>query len=113
MAPHVALFRAPPPLSIPSQRFHAKQICINGLKPITTTTTTSSSSCYFPCSTTTQRGSCSTVIACSSSNGRNPDSVDDDGVKSVERRLEEKRRAELSARIASGEFTVNKQSGYA
>jgi hypothetical protein len=36
----------------------------------------------------------------------------DDGVKSVEQLQEEKRRAELSARIASGEFTVE-QSGYA
>lgn len=35
----------------------------------------------------------------------------EDGVKSVEKLLEEKRRAELSARIASGEFTVEK-SGY-
>ncbi|KAK8545592.1 hypothetical protein V6N13_066865 [Hibiscus sabdariffa] len=51
------------------------------------------------------------VVKCgSSSNGREPDSVDD-GVKSVERLLEEKRRAELSARIASGEFTVQK-SGF-
>ncbi|KAJ1443535.1 Cytochrome P450 [Sesbania bispinosa] len=102
MASHVALLHAPP-LSIPTQRFQNKQICIKGLKLST------SSSC-FPCSTTTQRGSCSSVIACSSSNGRNPDSVDD-GVKSVERLLEEKRRAELSAKIASGGFTVNQQSG--
>lgn len=36
----------------------------------------------------------------------------EEGVKSVEQLLEEKRRAELSARIASGEFTVE-QSGYA
>lgn len=49
------------------------------------------------------------MVKCSSSNGREPDSVD--GVKSVERLLEEKRRAELSARIASGEFTVEK-TGY-
>ncbi|KAK8520031.1 hypothetical protein V6N13_031500 [Hibiscus sabdariffa] len=48
------------------------------------------------------------VVKCgSSSNGREPGSVED-GVKSVERLLEEKRRAELSARIASGEFTVQK-----
>lgn len=61
-----------------------------------------------------------TVIRCSynsNGNGREPpgngggDSVDD-SVKSVEKILEEKRRAELSARIASGEFTVEK-SGYA
>lgn len=47
------------------------------------------------------------TITCSSSNGREPDSVDI-GVKSVEQLLEEKRRAELSARIASGEFTAEK-----
>ncbi|KAE8733673.1 Protein LUTEIN DEFICIENT 5 [Hibiscus syriacus] len=48
------------------------------------------------------------VIKCgSSSNGREPDSVDD-GVKGVERLLEKKRRAEISARIASGEFTIQK-----
>lgn len=50
------------------------------------------------------------MITCSSSNGRGPDSVDNE-VKSVELLIEEKRRAELSARISSGEFTVNK-SGY-
>jgi beta-ring hydroxylase len=49
-------------------------------------------------------------VTCAYSNGREPDSVDD-GLKSVERLPEEKRRAELSARIASGEFTVE-QSGY-
>ncbi|GAB2218540.1 hypothetical protein Droror1_Dr00001767 [Drosera rotundifolia] len=49
-------------------------------------------------------------IKCCSGNGRRPDSVDE-GVKSVERLLEEKRRAELSSRIASGEFTVQ-SSGF-
>ncbi|CAL2269737.1 unnamed protein product [Prunus armeniaca] len=59
---------------------------------------------------TKQRGTFGlSMVTCSSSNGREPDSVD--GVKSVERLLEEKRRAELSARIASGEFTVEK-TGY-
>ncbi|RDX81107.1 Protein LUTEIN DEFICIENT 5, chloroplastic [Mucuna pruriens] len=106
MASHVALLRAPP-LSISTQRFHAKQISMNGFK---STTTTSSSSSWFPCSITTQRGSCSSVIACSSSNGRDPDSVDDEDVRKVERILEEKRRAALSARIASGEFTVKQKS---
>ncbi|XP_047964332.1 protein LUTEIN DEFICIENT 5, chloroplastic isoform X2 [Salvia hispanica] len=49
------------------------------------------------------------VVSCSASgNGRG--APGDDAVKDVERRLEEKRRAELSARIASGEFTVEKQS---
>lgn len=47
------------------------------------------------------------LITCSSLNGRQPESVDD-SIKSVERLLEEKRRAELSSRIASGEFTVQK-----
>ncbi|KAK6136360.1 hypothetical protein DH2020_029890 [Rehmannia glutinosa] len=52
-------------------------------------------------------GSC--VVSCSSSNnGRG--GPKDDPVKDVERLLEEKRRAELSARIASGEFTVGKSS---
>ena len=56
-------------------------------------------------------GTCrSSVIRCASSNGREPDSIDD-GVKNVEKLVEEKRRAELSARIASGEFTVEK-TGY-
>ncbi|MCI25434.1 cytochrome P450, partial [Trifolium medium] len=54
----------------------------------------------------------SSFIAYSSSNGRSSnDSVDDGGVKSVEQLVEEKRRAELSARIASGEFTVKQESG--
>ncbi|XP_010540722.1 PREDICTED: protein LUTEIN DEFICIENT 5, chloroplastic [Tarenaya hassleriana] len=48
------------------------------------------------------------LFACSSSNGRDP--ADDNGVRSVDKLLEEKRRAELSARIASGEFTVRKSS---
>ncbi|XP_024977825.1 protein LUTEIN DEFICIENT 5, chloroplastic [Cynara cardunculus var. scolymus] len=45
-------------------------------------------------------------IKCSYSNGRKPDSSSDE--KSPEMLREEKRRAELSARIASGEFTVEK-----
>ncbi|KAL3523404.1 hypothetical protein ACH5RR_016238 [Cinchona calisaya] len=61
-------------------------------------------------------GSCRgcAVIRCCSYNsnesGRGPKSVED-GVKSVEKLLEEKRQAELSTRIASGEFTVQK-SGF-
>ena len=51
------------------------------------------------------------TITCSSSNGGEPESVDS-RIKNVEKQLEEKRRAELSSRIASGEFTVE-QSGYA
>ncbi|KAM2080245.1 hypothetical protein ACFX1T_034029 [Malus domestica] len=50
------------------------------------------------------------TITCSPSNGKEPDSVNI-GVKSVERLLEEKRRAKLSAGIASGEFIVEK-SGF-
>lgn len=47
------------------------------------------------------------MVSCSSSgNGRG--GPREDAVKDVERLLEEKRRAELSARIASGEFTVEK-----
>ncbi|XAR48354.1 hypothetical protein NMG60_11031161 [Bertholletia excelsa] len=55
------------------------------------------------------------VISCSSSssNGREPSNSNsvDQGVKNVEKLLEEKRRAQLSARIASGEFTVQR-SGF-
>lgn len=50
------------------------------------------------------------AIVCASTNGRGPESADS-AVKDVERLLEEKRRAELSARIASGDFTVER-SGY-
>lgn len=50
-------------------------------------------------------------ITCSYSNGRKPDPVEN-GEKSVDQVLEMKRRAELSAKIASGEFTV-KRFGYA
>lgn len=54
------------------------------------------------------------LISCSdSSNGRGPSGGDGDDfqnvdVKGVERLVEEKRRAELSTRISSGEFTVDK-----
>ncbi|KAL0402576.1 UNVERIFIED_CONTAM: protein LUTEIN DEFICIENT 5, chloroplastic [Sesamum latifolium] len=49
------------------------------------------------------------VVSCSySSNGKG--GPKEDGIKDVERLVEEKRRAELSARIASGEFTVEKSS---
>ncbi|CAM8965894.1 unnamed protein product [Rhodiola kirilowii] len=43
------------------------------------------------------------VISCSASNGKDPDSLNGNGGKSA---AEEKRRAELSAKIASGAFTV-------
>ncbi|KAK7394690.1 hypothetical protein VNO78_15225 [Psophocarpus tetragonolobus] len=111
MVYYVALLHSPP-LSISTQRFHAKQICINTLKFTTNAATSSSSSC-FPCSITTQRGSgsSSSVIARASPSGRDPDSVDDDDdVRKVERILEEKRRAALFSKIASGEFTVKQKS---
>ncbi|KAL1322405.1 hypothetical protein HN51_067401 [Arachis hypogaea] len=115
MASHVAFPHASPlSLSIPNKRFSYKQLHINGIKSITTFSSSSyySSSCWCFRSLSTQRGYCLPVIACSSSNGRGPNSSkDDDGVKNVEKLLEEKRRAELSARIASGEFTVKQQSG--
>ncbi|KAH7669646.1 beta-ring hydroxylase protein [Dioscorea alata] len=44
------------------------------------------------------------TISCGFSNGREPE--EPPGVKDVQRILEEKRRAELAARIASGEFSV-------
>ncbi|KAG9447638.1 hypothetical protein H6P81_013766 [Aristolochia fimbriata] len=46
------------------------------------------------------------ITCCSSSNGRKPDLTNSNAVKEVDRLLQEKRRAEISARIASGEFTV-------
>lgn len=49
-------------------------------------------------------------ITCASPNGRESESADN-GVKGVEQLPEKKRRAELSARIASGEFTVER-SGF-
>ncbi|KAI9157040.1 hypothetical protein LWI28_015923 [Acer negundo] len=51
-----------------------------------------------------------TITCGSSSNGREPESADS-GVERVDKLLEEKKRAELSTRIASGEFTVDK-SGF-
>lgn len=62
--------------------------------------------CFADCVGTVKSG----TVTCCSSNGREPE-MGDGGVKKLERLLEEKRRAELSARIASGEFTV-KSSGY-
>ncbi|KAI3518134.1 hypothetical protein L1887_06552 [Cichorium endivia] len=53
----------------------------------------------------------SCAIKCSYSNGRKPDSSSEEkSGKSSEALREEKRRAELSARIASGAFTVEKPS---
>lgn len=54
-------------------------------------------------------GKCAGITCSSSSNGREP--ADDDDVKNIQRLLEKQRRAELSARIASGDFTV-KRTGF-
>ncbi|GAV77627.1 p450 domain-containing protein, partial [Cephalotus follicularis] len=87
-----------PPLQLPSS-FHVKNV----------KATKSFSSLFIP----KLNGSCKfggTIKCASSSNGREPEPVDS-GIKSVERKLQDKRRAELSARIASGEFTVER-SGF-
>ncbi|KAG6735620.1 hypothetical protein POTOM_061741 [Populus tomentosa] len=89
-------------LNVPS----STSICVHKLQipPIITSSS-------FPAIKNGGKCKFSSIIACaSSSNGREPESVDN-GVKKVERILEQKRRAELSARIASGEFTVQ-QSGF-
>lgn len=88
-------------LQLPSLRTHqshnpTKLLTSSRLKP--TSQTRIKGSRYFP-------------ISCSSSNGRPPNTSNKDGVKEVERTSEEKRRAEISARIASGEFTVE-DSGF-
>ncbi|KAK4605688.1 hypothetical protein RGQ29_000124 [Quercus rubra] len=95
MAVHFPLLHAPPSLSAKTLHFYRS-------KP-----TTPSFSSYPK----RHKGlyGLSTII-CSSSNGQDPNSVDS-GVKSDKKLLEEKRRAELSARIGSGEFTVE-QSGF-
>ncbi|KAK9293212.1 hypothetical protein L1049_021201 [Liquidambar formosana] len=98
MATNIPLLQVP---YVSSQSFQPK-LHIHRLK-----LTPTASSTYPAKLNGSSRGS---VIACASSNGREPDSVDD-GVKSVEQHLEEKRRAELSDRIASGEFTVER-SGF-
>ncbi|XP_010264030.1 PREDICTED: protein LUTEIN DEFICIENT 5, chloroplastic-like [Nelumbo nucifera] len=86
--------------SVPTKSFQTK-LHAKRLRPTTTTST-------YP--TRLNGTSCYSTITCSSSNGRKPNSGGD-GVKSVERLLEEKKRADLYARIASGEFTVQK-SGF-
>ncbi|KAJ6877604.1 protein LUTEIN DEFICIENT 5 [Populus alba x Populus x berolinensis] len=89
-------------LNVPS----SSSICVHKLQipPIITSSS-------FPAIKNGGKCKFSSILACaSSSNGREPESVDN-GVKKVERILEQKRRAELSARIASGEFTVQ-QSGF-
>ncbi|GAB2277208.1 hypothetical protein Dimus_011915 [Dionaea muscipula] len=93
MAAHVSVIQTP---SISSKSLHSK----SPIKPIHRTL-----SPPYPHSTL-KYGTCKLgVIKCSTSDGQRPDTTED-GVKSVERLREEKRRAQLSARIASGEFTV-------
>ncbi|CAI8613224.1 unnamed protein product [Vicia faba] len=105
MASHLTLLHAPP-FSVPTKNCHSKYTTLKPLKPTTNFPS------FFHCSSiTSQRGTCSSLIACSSLNGRGPNDSVDDGVKSVEQLVEEKQRAELSARIASGEFTVKQESG--
>ncbi|XP_038684761.1 uncharacterized protein LOC119984745 [Tripterygium wilfordii] len=94
MAVRIPLFQVPPSIAAPPQRFSTK-LHTSGLK--------SSKSNGF----SMFAGFC--IVTCSASNGREPDSIDD-SVKSVDQVREEKRHAQLSARIASGEFTA-RQSG--
>lgn len=95
MAAHFPLLHAPP-------SFSTKTLRIYTFKP------TSPSSFSYPTRHKGLHGL--STITCSSSNGGEPESVDS-SIKNVEKQLEEKRRAELSSRIASGEFTVE-QSGF-
>ncbi|RWR89019.1 protein LUTEIN DEFICIENT 5, chloroplastic-like protein isoform X1 [Cinnamomum micranthum f. kanehirae] len=93
MAAHLSLLQFPPLLT----QSHGNKLFNNTRLKITSTARINGYG-YFP-------------ISCSSLNGRGPETSEDDGVKGVERLLEEKRRAEMSARIASGEFTVD-ESGF-
>ncbi|KNA19445.1 hypothetical protein SOVF_061630 [Spinacia oleracea] len=99
MAAHVSALQ---PLSLSSHplNLQLKLLRVNSLK--------------FPnpsfSSSRSLHGGCKwSLITCSSSNGSRPGPIDD-GVKSIEELVEEKRRAELAARIASGEFTVKQSS---
>ncbi|XP_043718954.1 protein LUTEIN DEFICIENT 5, chloroplastic isoform X1 [Telopea speciosissima] len=98
MAVNLSLLQLP---SIPSHSLRIK-LNANGIKP------TTPSSVYAAKLGIAGTSRYSTITCCSS-NDRGPDSVDD-SIKDVERLLEEKKRAELSARIASGEFTVQQSS---
>ncbi|XP_042513225.1 protein LUTEIN DEFICIENT 5, chloroplastic [Macadamia integrifolia] len=99
MAFNLSLLQLP---TIPSHSLRTKPHS-DGIKPITLTS-------VYAAKLSSSGFSRYSAITCSSSNGRGPDSVDD-SIKDVERLLEEKKGAELSARIASGEFTVQKSSG--
>ncbi|KAL6002076.1 hypothetical protein ACLOJK_037524 [Asimina triloba] len=84
--------------SLPSQPLQSKKFIPKPLKSTFPPTNANTSRCLR--------------ISCSSSNGRSPDPTDEDGVKEVGRVLEEKRRAEIAARIASGEFTADDGPGF-
>ncbi|XP_019198868.1 PREDICTED: protein LUTEIN DEFICIENT 5, chloroplastic [Ipomoea nil] len=89
-----------PMLQFPAQSLHSKSPSSTTFRSLT-----------FSLPKLTGNSGRYSVIRCCSSSGRKPDGYSaEKEVKTVEKILEEKRRAELSARIASGEFTVE-QSG--
>ncbi|KAK4796474.1 hypothetical protein SAY86_028800 [Trapa natans] len=99
MAANFSLLQAQPPSSSQTRRFLPTDRL--KLAPLTLSS--------WPC---TKPSGCArtSAIVCASTNGREPKPADS-SVKDAERLLEEKRRAELSARIAAGEFTVER-SGF-
>ncbi|KAK4771560.1 hypothetical protein SAY87_032092 [Trapa incisa] len=99
MAANFSLLQAQPPSSSQTRRFLPTDRL--KLAPLTLSS--------WPC---TKPSGCARTLAivCASTNGREPKPADS-SVKDAERLLEEKRRAELSARIAAGEFTVER-SGF-
>ncbi|XP_074311340.1 protein LUTEIN DEFICIENT 5, chloroplastic [Silene latifolia] len=102
MASHVSALFSPSFSSSQSLNLQLKQ-----LKPNNSLKFPSFSS-SFPLKSS--NGGCNwSLITCSASNGSRPDPIDGGG-KSVEKSEEAKRRAELSAKIASGEFTVKQSS---
>ncbi|KAF5732140.1 protein LUTEIN DEFICIENT 5 chloroplastic isoform X1 [Tripterygium wilfordii] len=104
MAVRIPLFQVPPSIAAPPQRFSTK-LHTSGLK---SSKSNGFSMFAVQCAFVVCIGFC--IVTCSASNGREPDSIDD-SVKSVDQVREEKRHAQLSARIASGEFTA-RQSGF-
>ncbi|XP_068664568.1 protein LUTEIN DEFICIENT 5, chloroplastic-like [Aristolochia californica] len=91
MAAHLSLLQLP---SVPAQSLRTKR----GSRFFKSTP---------PCSNVDNIGPRRYAVTCRSlPSERKPDSTDNNAVKEVGRLLQEKRRAEISARIASGEFTV-------
>ncbi|ONK79512.1 uncharacterized protein A4U43_C01F7110 [Asparagus officinalis] len=89
----------------------AQLLQFSRLPPQFPRTTSQSPTYYRPCHSAAGTNPRRSIRCWSSSSGRSPEPESgDSAVKDVERLLEEKRRAELAARIASGEFTVG-QSG--